>query len=63
MCQGKVRLETINTHIDMGCSPSTRFNAGAAEEGRSRKSQWSKILGGGKEGKAKGKEREKWDVH
>ena len=57
VCQRRVRLDIINAHIDNGCQ-STSSEVGSSNERRSKKSEWSKILGGArKDDKGKGKQK------
>ena len=52
-----MRLDIINAHIDNGCQ-STSSEVGSSNERRSKKSEWSKILGGArKDDKGKGKQK------
>jgi len=57
VCDKKVKLERINTHIDKGCQPSSP-KALPSNESRSKKSEWADLFGGTKkDGRNKGKEK------
>ena len=60
LCSRRVKLETINVHIDNGCRLNPLVPNGN-EDGKEKKSsvdvkgQWSKIMGGGGSAKTKAK--------